>query len=405
MEGGSNFHRILLEMDPPTIFIKKAKEYKQADYDQPYIIVSNESCETKLSELKEGILGINFQGIMRILEGAVPPTQVWLKHIFNPLEQGIEYTKMYPKQAWILAKINDILLRHKLGINIDYKAIKAELLNQSFVSKDDFSFVSLPAFSIITPSFYSEPFEKYVWVFKLLESKLNMKDKAFETLLGTLEKEESEHAQDARKGITEVYNYSLLDTSSMMPVGSGSSGIAPLLKVEPQQLKLSIQELQPVLQRKLEDTISSLRKMKKSTPQYEQAYKIAQNDIMNLMGGRKIAPVVYEQMQKLINDEKPSYESAMKVILKEIEKVDEREKTIRDVLEKAITEIAKKLQTLRPTGSSKSINAKDALFHEVLSHSMDDLIRRFSSVESQQLRTQIEETLKSLIDRFIPATA
>lgn len=205
---------------PPVLNVKKAKDYKEVDYDTPCIVIDDTSCETVLPMVKDGILGINRAGILSVLNGAVPPTQSWIRYVYRQQEQPVNYTTMYPKQAWLLAEISDMLLRHAMSTrvnsrltfhpNIDYEQIKTNLIAQFELTDEHFSeSLSLPTIRLATPSFMTDPIVKYVWATKVWQGKLNMKEEAFETMLETLDDEERSRENNSVKYITNVYDYSL----------------------------------------------------------------------------------------------------------------------------------------------------------------------------------------------------
>jgi hypothetical protein len=201
---------------PPLLHVKKAKDYSVADYDTPCIVIENASCETVLPMVKDGILGINRAGVMSILNGAVPPTQSWVRYVYRQQEQPVKYAEMYPNQAWLLAEINDMLLRHamsssvKSGPNIDYAQIKTNLKSKFRLGDEHFSdSLSLPTIRLTTPSFMSDPIVKYVWAMKVWQGKLNLKEEGFETMLEMLDAEESAKEGKTVEYVTEMYDYSV----------------------------------------------------------------------------------------------------------------------------------------------------------------------------------------------------
>lgn len=217
---------------PPMLHVKKLKDYTEKDYDTPCVVIEDASCETMLQHVKDGIIGINRAGILSILNGAVPPTQSWVRYVYRQIEQPKNYVDMYPKQSWLLAEINDMLLRHamstrmksvltlKVGAPIDYAKIKLDLETQFGLTAEHFSdSLGLPTIRPMTPSFYTDPMMKYVWAMKVWQGKLNLKEEAFEYMLEVLDTEETETETETSKRetvqyVTEVYDYSIFETGA-----------------------------------------------------------------------------------------------------------------------------------------------------------------------------------------------
>lgn len=205
----------LTKKTPPTLNIKKMKDYKEKDYDTPCIVIEDASCETLLPRLKEGIVGINRAGILSILNGAVPPTQSWIPFVYRQQEQPVNYASLYPKQTLLLAEINDMLLRHAMstrvqsGPNIEYTNIKKNLKSAFELTDEHFSdSLSLPTIRLTTPSFLTDPTAKYIWAMKVWEGKINLKEEAFEMMLEALDAEETAKEGESVQYVTEEYDYS-----------------------------------------------------------------------------------------------------------------------------------------------------------------------------------------------------
>jgi hypothetical protein len=105
----------------PEINVIKLSEYKKADpakKEAPYIIIKD-GVERDLYHVGSvDIVGLNTAGVKAILDGAVPPTIDWAKHIYEMNgEQQTDYASVHKMQSELLADLQNVLLEDFIKTN------------------------------------------------------------------------------------------------------------------------------------------------------------------------------------------------------------------------------------------------------------------------------------------------
>ncbi len=338
----------LSKTPPPPLGVKREKEYSANEItlqNEPYIVIKEKACTSFLHSLRESdIVGVNFAGMMAILNGAVPPETPWLRYLHTPLRGGkaqpAGYIQYYPKQCQWLAFVQNALLKEQVGARTAYTS---EVLATTFgpvgmlvAAEPPGKFMAYAKSTVsFAPAFTSDLVEKYMWVIK----KFNITK--FDELLDMLKKEEDTVIEDIKKNgnqllptVEDMYDYTEMRKGLTLGASgaSGSSGVAASssLQIQPSPLALP-RRTSKELQKDLEKTMG--RWVEGSDPT-----ELRDNIRSTLeANGRKWTPEMQAAITKATT--KKEFKAAVETIVKESQKED----VLRESIEKVITDVAQKL--------------------------------------------------------------